>query len=67
MVIKSEFSDYQYCMSNDSVDIENDEFELAISNEKVVSCNLISIVIKASKRKLQFEVLKDANANIQSR
>ena len=37
MVIKSEFSDYQYCLSYDAVDIENDEFELSITNEKIVS------------------------------
>ena len=37
MVIKSEFRDYQYCLSNDAVDIENDEFKLSITNEKVVS------------------------------
>ena len=37
MVIKSEFENYQYCLSNDTVDIEKDEFELTITNEKIVS------------------------------
>ena len=30
MVIKSGFIDYQYCLSNDSVNAETDEFELTI-------------------------------------
>ena len=36
MVIKSEFRQYQYCLSNDAVDIEEDQFELIITNEKHV-------------------------------